>query len=139
MLVQKIIKLSLSDMDRYFTWTAAVKEGVFKSSAKNRKKESLTESYNILGLTPALSELFDSISSSRSKRENLLKAQRVILELRGEYQEEVKELLAVKNRLLDKAEQLSSVVKGKVLSLFPVKKTLDVLLWMHEVTLASHF
>jgi len=94
-----------------------------------RKKTSSTEGCK----STSSNEVFDGINTSKNKRENLLKAQSLILESKEELQKELREFLTSKGRLLDKAEKLSKTITSKVLSSFSPKKTLDLLFWIHEV------
>jgi hypothetical protein len=128
LLIEQIVKLLLSDIDRYFIWTATSKEDIFKFPTRKR-----TGSTEVNELSTSLHEVFDGIGSSRIKRENLLKAQSLILESKEDLQKELQEFLAIKGRLLSKAEKLSKIIKTKVLSIFSPKKTLDLLFWIHEV------
>lgn len=131
-----MVKLLLSDVDRYFAWTATTKEGLFKFST--RKRTGSTEGYSNLELTSTLHEIFEGISTSKTKRETLLKAQNLIIENKEELQRELQEFFATKDRVLDAAEKLSRTIKTKVLSLFSPKRTLDLLFWIHEVKLIDY-
>ena len=135
LLVQKIVKLCLSDVDRHFIWAATVKEGVFKFTTM--KKGKSIKSYNILELNSAVTEVFDSISTSKSKKETLSKIQKQILKSKKEFQKELQEFIEVKNRLIDKAKQLTNITQSQLLTLLSTNKTVDLLLWIDEVTLLT--
>lgn len=125
------MKLLLSDVDRYFAWTATAKEGLFKFST--RKRTGSTEGYSNLELTSTLHEIFEGINTTKTKKETLLKAQNLIVENKEELQKELQEFFAIKDRVLSAAEKLSLTIRTKVLSLFSAKRTLDLLFWIYEV------
>ena len=125
---RKILELLLTDIEKYFLWSAESNSSIFNFSAhRNIKGETCEEREDYWG------SIWNTLSFSKKKRTPLIELKQPLIELNIKLQEAVKEFLKAKNNLLSISKKISSFIQEKVFTIFHFKKTLRILGWIKKV------
>lgn len=134
LLNKKILQTLLTDVEKYFLWSAESGSSIFDFAAGRVARNKTTNE------KPKADD-WDSIwkvlrfSKRKRKKSSLEELRQPLIELKARLKHIVSEFLKTKNNLINIAKEISDFVRNKALTVFQYKKTINMLNWIREVLL----